>query len=263
MRHKTVKTKDVRRFQQAIDDLLERPEGTEGMGVLWGPPGTGKSTTLAYFTNQYDGIFIRALTCSTVTSILGDICIALGWVSDNPNKKRMLRKADMVEFIIRKLTRGESGEPDPAPRPIFVDEADYCFRNFELMDILRDIYDLSGCPVIFVGMEDIARKIKEQGRFARRITQWIEYMGLDHDDTIQVANECCDVELSPDLLEYIHKETSGNIGRLIIAITRIERHAKATNKTLITHEIWGERPLYFDQPTFGRKKNGSDSHRTP
>jgi DNA transposition AAA+ family ATPase len=254
MRHKTVKTKDVRNFQQALDDLLDRPEGTEGMGVLWGPPGTGKSTSLAYFTNAYDGIFIRALTCSTVTSLLGDICTALGWVSSNPNKRRMLRKADMVEFIIRKLTRGESGEPDPLPRPIFVDEADYCFRQFELMDILRDIYDLSGCPVIFVGMEDIARKIKEQGRFARRITQWIEYKGLDLEDTIQVSSEVCDIELSRELIEYVHKETSGNIGRQIIALTRIERHARATNKTLIDLGTWGDRPLYFDQPTFARKR---------
>jgi len=254
MRHKTVKIKDVRNFRQAIDDLLDRPAGTEGMGVLWGPPGTGKSTSLAYFTNQYDGIFIRALTCSTVTSILGDICTALGWVSDNPNKKRMLRKADMVDYIVRKLTCGDAGDPVPAARPIFVDEADYCFRNFELMDILRDIYDLSGCPVIFVGMEDIARKIKEQGRFARRITQWIEYKGLDQEDTFLVAQECCEVEQTADLLEYVHRETAGNIGRLIIGLTRVERYAKANGINLVTREIWGDRPLFFDQPVFGRKK---------
>lgn len=260
MIHKTVKTKDVRRFQQAIDDLLERPEGTEGMGVLWGPPGTGKTTSLAYFVNQYDGIFIRALTCSTITSILGDLCTALGWVSENPNKKRMLRKTDMVDFIVRKLAYGEPGEPEPMPRPIFIDEADYCFRQFELMDILRDIYDLSKCPVIFVGMEDIARKIKEQGRFARRITQWIEYQGLDLEDTIHVARECCEIPLSPELIDYVHRQTSGNIGRLIIALTRIERYSKANalDQQPVTLSMWGDRPLYFDQPTFGgRKKNGN------
>lgn len=251
MKHKTVKTKDVRKFQTGIDQLLDRPEGTEGMGVLWGPPGTGKSTALAYFTNLYDGIFIRALTCSTVTSILGDICRYLG-------HDRMLRKSDMVEYIVKKLTKGEPGEPDPEPRPIFIDEADYCFKHFELVDILRDIYDLSGCPVIFVGMEDIARKIKEQGRFARRITQWIEFQGLDLEDAVQVTEECCEVELTPEMAQYVYRETAGNIGRLIIALTKIESYAKANGKTLIDSKNWGDRPLYFDQPTFGRKpRNGN------
>lgn len=255
MRHKTVKTKDVRKFQQAIDELLDRPEGTEGMGILWGEPGTGKSTALAYFTNLYDGIFIRALTCSTVTSILGDICKYLG-------HERMLRKSDMVEYIVKKLTRGENGEPDPAPRPIFIDEADYCFKHFELMDILRDIYDLSGCPVIFVGMEDMARKLKEQSRFARRITQQIVFEGLDMEDVGLVARECCETALADDLIQHVYKETSGNIGRLIIALTKIESYAKANNKTIVDLADWGERPLYFDQPVFGgrRGRNGKNGN---
>jgi len=243
MRYEMVKTKDVRRFMQSVEDLLNRPMGTEGMGLLWGPPGTGKTTSLAYVANVYDAVYVRAVGCWTVTSMLGDLCRELGG-------KRMLRRSDMVEFIVEALTK--DGRP---PRPIFIDEADYCFRQFEMVDSLRDIYDLSGCPVILIGMEDIARRIRTHERIARRITQWIEFQGLDLDDTQQVAKEVTEVALNSDLVQHLHKETGGNIGRIIIGLTKIEKFALANGLETITCSDWGERPLYFDQPTFGRRKN--------
>lgn len=242
MRHEMVKTKDVRRFMQSVEDLLNRPMGTEGMGLLWGPPGTGKTTALAYVANVYDAIYVRAVGCWTVTAMLGDLCRELGG-------RRMLRRADMVGYIVEELTKDGR-----QPRPIFIDEADYCFRQFEMIDSLRDIYDLSGCPVILIGMEDIARRIRTHERIARRITQWIEFKGLDLDDAAHVASEVCEVRLSEDMIRHLHKETGGNIGRIIIGLTKVEKFAMTNGLDVITSADWGERPLYFDQPTFGRKK---------
>ena len=161
----------------------------------------------------------------------------------------MLRRADMVNYIVEELTK-----ENRHLRPIFIDEADYCFRQYEMVDSLRDIYDLSGCPVILIGMEDIARRVRENARIARRITQWIEFNGVDIEDTAKVAAECCEVELGSDLLEYLHKETMGNIGRIIIGLAKIETFAKANKKSIISASEWGDRPLYFDQPSFVRRK---------
>jgi DNA transposition AAA+ family ATPase len=242
MKTEMVKTKDVRKFEQAVDDLLNRSTGTEGMGLLWGAPGTGKTTSIAYVANVHDGVYIRALGCSTVTTILGDICRELGG-------KRLQRRADMVEYICHELTRDSR-----MARPIFVDEADYCFRNFDIVDALRDIYDMSKCPVILIGMEDIARRIRTNERISRRITQWIEFQGLDLDDTTMVAHQLCEVKLTSDLVEYLHRETTGNIGRIIIALNKIEFFARSNGFDIINSREWGERPLYFDQPVFKGKK---------
>jgi len=152
---------------------------------------------------------------------------------------------------------GDKTKDGRQPRPIFIDEADYCFRQFEMVDSLRDIYDLSGCPVILIGMEDIARRIRTHERIARRITQWIEFKGLDFDDTVQVESEVCEVKLAEDLIRHLHAATSGNIGRIIIGLTKIEKFALANGLDTISAADWGERPLYFDQPTFGRKKAGN------
>ncbi|MBV5341338.1 MAG: hypothetical protein J0665_17590, partial [Deltaproteobacteria bacterium] len=139
------------------------------------------------------------------------------------------------------------------PRPIFIDEADYCLSNSEISDALRDIYDLSGCPVILIGMEDIARRLRNNKRIARRITQWIEFKGLNLDDSRIVAESCAEVAISEDLLQYLHAETSANIGRIIIGLTKIEKFALSNGLNEITLADWGNRLLYFDQPIFSKK----------
>ena len=250
MKFTTVKTKDVRKFTQSIDDILNRPNGTEGMEVLWGHAGTGKTTALAHMVNTYDGIYIRALGCSTVTSILGDLCRELGG-------KRKLRRTDMIEFIAEELMRDNR-----PPRPIFVDEADYLFRPFDMIESLRDVHDISKVPVILIGMENIARDIRGHEQIARRITQWVEFKGLDLEDTTKVAEETCEVPLSPCLIEHVHCQTLGNIGRVIIALEKIETFAKAHDfDGPVTAAAWGERLLYFDQPTFGKGKNTAPRRR--
>lgn len=246
MKHIMATTKNVRKFMQAVDDLLNRPIGTEGMGLLWGEPGEGKSTAVARVCDHYDGIYVRAVGCWSVTSMLGDICLELGG-------ERKLRRSDMVKFIIHELKKDNR----PA-RPIFIDEADYCFRQFEMVDSLRDIYDLSGCPVIMIGMEDIAKKIKGNARIARRITQWCEFKGLDIEDVKTVADECCDAKISDDLCSYLHQQCSANIGRIIIGLTKIEKYAKANNLDTVSRDDWGDKALYYDQPSFSlRGKNST------
>ncbi|OHD21247.1 MAG: AAA family ATPase [Spirochaetes bacterium GWB1_59_5] len=241
MRIKTVKTKDLRKFIDAIEALLDRPQGMEGMGLVWGPPGTGKSTALALVANLYNGVYARALGCWSVTSMLGELCVDLAG-------KRTTRKADMVTYIVGQLT-----QDNLRPRPIFIDEADYCFRQFDMVDSLRDIYDLSGCPVILVGMENIARDIREHDRIARRITQWVEFSGLDIEDAIQVTEELCEVEVEQDLIDYLYGQTNGNIGRMVIGLTKIENFAQVNGMERINAEQWGGRSLYFDQPTFRKR----------
>jgi len=244
MKHAMAMTKNLRLFMGAVDALMHRDIGTEGMGLLWGDPGQGKSTAVAYTVNAMDGVYVRAIGSWTVTSMLGTIAQELGG-------HRMLRRADMITYICQQLAQN--------PRPVFIDEADYLFRQLEMLDSLRDIYDISGCPVILVGMEDIARRLQNHGRFARRVTQWVEFQGIDLDDARIVADTCCDIHIADDLLQHLHGVTAGNIGRQIVALTKIERMAKSSALDQVGLQQWGDRPLFYDQPVFGKnsKKRGA------
>ncbi|OHD22317.1 MAG: AAA family ATPase [Spirochaetes bacterium GWB1_59_5] len=244
MIYQTAMTKNMKRFTAAVDDLMNRPMGTEGMGLLWGEPGEGKSTAVAHVASTYDADYIRAMGCWTVTSMLGDICKALGYAG-----RRMCRRADMIAWIIQRVAEN--------PRPLFIDEADYLFNQWSMLDALRDIYDTGGCPIILVGMEDIARRIQNEKRFARRVTQHIEFKGVDMDDAHCLATTVCETGVAPDLLEYLHREAAANIGRMVIGLSRIEKFGRANRLDQVTLKQWGERELFYDQPQFGRRRSGT------
>lgn len=238
MANKMAITKNVRRFIAAVNELLNRVHGIEGMGLLFGEPGEGKTTVIAYVCNMMNGVFIRANACMTVTSLLNAILAELGGAP-------MHRKAHLVHEITRRLMEN--------PRPIFIDEADYLLRQVDMLDTLRDIYDLTGSPVVLIGMEEIARKIQTNGRFARRITQWIEFKGLDLDDAKIVATTVCEVRVADDLLIHLHKAARANIGRMVVGLSKIDKLGKTNGLKEVTLQDWDDRPLFYDQPTFGKR----------
>lgn len=233
MRHEMAMTKNVRRFLGAVRELTQRGPGLEGMGLLGGEPGEGKTTTLAYVCNQMNGVYVRANACWTVTSMLSEVCHELGL-------PRQRMKHPMINAITHALL--------VEPRPIFVDEADYLLRSTDMLDTLRDIYDMvPGACVILVGMEDLAASVRGNGRFARRITQWVEFSGLDCADAAIVAKTVCEVGVADDLVAHLHRETRGNIGRMVVGLSRIESLARANGMDLLDLAAWGERELFYDQ----------------
>jgi DNA transposition AAA+ family ATPase len=239
MNHEMAMTTNVRRFLAAVRELTDRPLGVEGMGLLWGQPGEGKSTTVAYATNTLDGIFLRANACWTVTSMLQALMVELG----QPQGRF---KAPMVDTSVRCLME--------QPRPIFVDEADYLLRQANMLDVMRDIYDTTGSPVVLIGMETMARKVQTNGRFARRITQWVEFRGITLADARTLADTICEVGVEDCLLSRLYEAARANIGRMTTGLSRIEQFARINKLESVTLEQWGDRPLFFDQPTFRRKR---------
>jgi DNA transposition AAA+ family ATPase len=238
MKDEMAMTKNVRRFLAAVRELNDRPMGVEGMAILWGEPGEGKSTTVAFACNTLDGIFLRANTCWTPTSMLAALMVELGQPTGN-------RRSPMVEAAVKRLS--------DQPRPIFIDEADYLFRQADMLDVMRDIYDVTGSPVVLIGMEDFARKVQAKGKFARRITQWVEFSGIDHDDARTLADALCDVKVADDLLEHVHTAARKNIGRMVTGLARIEQFGRLNALDTVTKKAWANRPLFYDQPRFARK----------
>jgi DNA transposition AAA+ family ATPase len=238
MRDSMAMTKNVRRFLAAVRELTDRPMGVEGMAILWGEPGEGKSTTVAFACNTLDGLFLRATTCWTATSMLAALMVELG-------QPACRRKAPMMESAVKTLSE--------QPRPIFIDEADYLFRQPDMLDIMRDIYDVTGSPVVLIGMEEFARKVQSRGKFARRITQWVEFSGIDAEDAKTLAETLCAVKVADDLLAHVHKAARKNIGRMVTGLARIEQFAKLNAIESVTKKDWANRPLFYDQPRFARR----------
>lgn len=215
MKTKTVKTSDLVTVVHAVHELMDAEPGAPGMGLLDGPPGFGKTTSLTYCVNTMRGVYVRAMVTWSVTGMLQALCRQL----DLPPHRH---RQPMVEGAIQALAQD--------PRPIFIDEADYLFRQrggeTAMLDSLRDIYDIAGVPVILVGMETLAQELKTPrlARFDRRIRR-VQMQGLGVPDAQLVASELCEVEVEPEVIERLHDDTRGNIGRLVVALSQLERWA--------------------------------------
>lgn len=233
MRKQMAITKNVVELRSAYETLLNRDSGIPGMGLVHGDTGRGKTTAIAWLVNQVNGVYVRANATWTPSAMLGVIMQELGAEPLHNSS------AAMVQHIVRVLAQ-ES-------RLLVVDEADYCFSNIKMLETLRDIHDVSGCPVILVGMAGIERKIVHRPQLRRRISQWVEFMPADLADSKTLTETVCEIEIEDDLLQRIHQESEGNVGLMVVGLSRVEQFAKAQGWKKVDDERWGNRQLFLSR----------------
>src|SRR5205814_2280949 len=120
-----------------------------------------------WMVNKTRGVYARATSGWTPTSMLAKVMQEL-------NAAPMQRRAAMLDFITQQLAAQQ--------RPLFVDEADYLLRDQAMLESLRDIHDLSGVPVVLIGMADIEKRLVHNKQLARRISHWVEFLPSDLED---------------------------------------------------------------------------------
>lgn len=233
MKNSVVTTKNISGLIEASTALLTRTPGTPGMGLIFGKSGFGKTTATAWFVNQRDGVYVRALSTWTPTSMLQAILKEL-----DLSPVRM-RSAEMVNQIADTLR--VSG------RPIFIDEFDYIIEDKKMTETLRDIHDISSVPIVLIGMENSRRKVQLREQFVNRIAQFVEFKPTDYDDCKRLATELCEVSIADDLLRKMLVESKGVIRLIVTGLDAIERRAKTLGVKEISQAQWGKEGFFLSE----------------
>lgn len=234
MRHKMAIVKNILNLRSAYEALAQRGFGIEGMGLVHGFAGAGKTTAIAWLRNQTNAVHVRALRIWTPPTMLASIMLELGATPVRPAANNVLQIARLL---------GETN------RALYVDEVDYLIGNVResvMLDTLRDIHDLSKMPVILIGHDGFQRRLAHRPQFARRITQWVEFLPADIDDARVLADTVCEVVVDDELLTLLHKAASGSIGLMVTGLSRLESLAKANGLTSVNVERWGDRPFFLN-----------------
>lgn len=230
MRKKLALTKSVAALTVTFEELQGRASGVPGMALVHGYTGAGKTTAVTWLVNRVHGVYVRATSGWTPTAMLGRIMRELG-------AEPLHRRAQMLEFIGDQLA--------VTNRTLFVDEADYLLRQSSMLDSLRDLHDLSGAPVLLIGMEGIERRLTHKPQLARRISHWVEFRRSDLDDARTLAETVCEVAVDDDLLELVHRQARGSVGLMCLALSRVEALAKANGWSQVEGAAWGGRSLFL------------------
>ncbi|MDD2998375.1 MAG: ATP-binding protein [Candidatus Riflebacteria bacterium] len=241
MKSLVIPVKNIGRLSEASDALLTRTPGTPGMGLIFGKSGYGKTTATAWFVNQCNGVYVRALSTWTPGSMLQTILRELDVA---PTK---LRAAPMVTQIaeILRITG----------RPLFLDEFDYIVEDKKMTETLRDIHDLSSVPIILVGMDGVQQKVQLRDQFVNRIAQWVEFKAADFEDCRMLA-ELCEVKIKTDLLRRLFDAAKGVVRLIVIGLDAIERRAKTLGQHEISLDEWGNADFFLSDSPKAKKRGG-------
>jgi len=225
MNSKIVEISGVREAMIALEQNVNRSAGTPGMCAFIGASGAGKTTAITYLANQFDGVYVNVEYLVTGSSLTRNIVSQMGAAPSRSSYEKF-------SFIRERLGR----------RPIFFDEAQRLLKG-GLIEVARDIADVTSGTVVLVGMSDFPKRIQRYPQLLTRISTWVHLRPADEDDTRLMATELCEVGLHDDLVIALHKATGGSLRQIMVGLAQIERFGRARRLATVSLAQWGARPF--------------------
>ena len=117
-----------------------------------------------------------------------------------------------------------------------MDEVDFLLNNSSAIEIVRDLHDKIGIPVVLVGMSMTEAKLKRHKHIYDRLLGVLKFETFNKNDVAKIVMEVSEVEFEPDALELVC--TKFNQFRQIVKfINKVENVAVMNNLKTITLPI--------------------------
>ncbi|HEX8224485.1 MAG TPA: ATP-binding protein [Allosphingosinicella sp.] len=210
-------------------DCAEARMGLPRIGVLYGPSGYGKSVAMAFTAQRTEAVYLEAKSIWTQRSLLEAIARELAISA-------LARSAPAIlDQILNELNR--------EPRGLIFDEMDHLVRK-QHVEIIRDIHDNTGVPILLVGEESLPAKLTEWERFHNRILVATPAMPATLEDALKLRDHYCPrVEIANDLVARIVKACAGVTRRIVTNLAKAESLALEDGRGAIDLEWWADRPF--------------------
>jgi len=214
---------------EAIYRATDRSQHLPGIVALYGPAGWGKSTAAAYAANKTRAYYVAAKSVWTrkafMLAILKEMGIRPG--------KTLYELSDQVAEQL-----AISG------KPLIIDEMDHLVQN-NGVELVRDIFESSGAPILIIGEEHLPNELKKFERFHSRVLVWQPVMPVTYEDAQHLARLYArDIEIKPDLLRRIHELANGSVRRVSVNIDMVREEALKMGAREMDLATWGDRELY-------------------
>lgn len=224
-----VHTENFKRLAEAQKMVSRRGAREAGLVIIKGLYGIGKSELCDRWAAENGAIFLRAKETWTKRALLDELADSLGVDKRGRNQEVQAR-------IIGKIAVSMS--------PLMFDEADHLIRSSpSLLEVVRDITDITGTMCFLVGMERFDLKVAQHGHIASRVARVVEFMPLSLADvkaTIVAKASVGDAHDSPALpmddavITTIHEQSQGRMRLVLNAIANIEQWAQANSWRKVT-----------------------------
>jgi DNA transposition AAA+ family ATPase len=218
-----VNTKNHKRVLAMLAELRARGQGVPGLGLIYSDPGYGKTTSIARCAAMMqDVVVIRAKAVMSARWLLEELVSELG--------EAPLRR---VIDLYRQATDRLLGEK----RIVMVDEIDHLTHDGRVIETLRDLHDITGTPVVFVGMAHAPKKLGRYPHLYNRISQTVKFAPLDEEDIAIAAGDLCDLPIDKDALKLLAEHTGGRFREVMVALNKAEGTARRNELKRIDVEL--------------------------
>ncbi|WP_164561560.1 AAA family ATPase [Nitratidesulfovibrio vulgaris] len=217
-----IETDNVTRLRAAVKQAEDTERGRPGMVAVWGEAGAGKTIAAHSLYAQRGGVFLRAMEGMSQHAFLQELCWEVK--GTRPHGSHRCR-ADILRAL----------EEDPAT--VYVDEADRL--DLRRLEDLRDIHDITGCPVVLIGEQHLPGKLAERTRIDDRIPEEyrVPFSGITPRDVSLFALEAAEIVLTPGAAGLIHKQAKGNFRRIHNLMLSVESAARAHDTTEVDEAL--------------------------
>lgn len=205
-----VKTRNVKNFIGLMNNLIDKSNEVPKMGLIYGDPGLGKTQTAVWWATNNDAVYVRAQNKMTCRWLLEKIVYELG---ESPSRKM----ADLIEQCITHLRL--------KPQIIIIDEVDYLINRNRIVETLRDLHDLTGVPIVLIGMQEAKTKLGKYRHLYDRISEIIEFKPFSKDDLDVIIEELSEIKITDEAKE-IFFEKINRFRQVIKGISLLENLAK-------------------------------------
>ena len=226
----TAQIHNLELVRTATERLNGRVAGLPGMAVLYGPAGYGKTTAALAVANDNRSYFVQMRSAWSRKVLLEKILTEMS-----------IKPSGTIGHLLDQVCQQLAA----SGRMLIIDEFDYCTRNDNTIELVRDIYEGSQATLLLLGEEMLPHKLKKWERFHSRVLSWIPAEPVSTADAALLAPIYCpDVHVCEDLLAYLVERSGGSVRRVAVNLAGIAETAAVEGWGTVTRADWGNRPIY-------------------
>ncbi len=222
MRYTFVRTSNVDRFLSSIGAVEDRGASEACFLLVGGQAGYGKSRTGAWWAIQNNAVLIRVKAAATPHWVMSDLVKELG------EQAPARTVEDLFGQALGSLAKNR--------RPIVLDEVEHALHDLRAFEIIRDISDLVEVPIVLIGREFVAGRLKRHRQIWTRISAIADFQPATMDDVAKCCRELCEVPVADEVIALIHEQSEGHIREIIKAIKNVERIGRRASGKPVSRE---------------------------
>jgi replication-associated recombination protein RarA len=178
---KPIETSNVRRFITFMELITDSQKRYSTMGVVTGPAGIGKTVSIQAYLDNLEPRAHTGLPGSikvTVKPRSTPKALAVDTVDSLRDKPRGRNSYELADEAAAAIVRN-------ALELLIIDEADRL--NEDSFELLRHLFDKTGCPIVVVGLPRILGVIDRHEKFASRVGLRMDFLPLEQDEILNVV----------------------------------------------------------------------------